>query len=115
VRLLIADDVGIGKTIEGSLPQDASPARRRGRAGAAREPVVDAEVVIAVEDPLFPENTGPWWLRVTGGKASVERTDAEASRPIPIGVLSSMFADDPAVPALARSFDGPDPWCPFFF
>jgi predicted acetyltransferase len=94
-------------------------------------PQVDAEALFAVEDPMFPENAGPWSLRVAGGKASVERVETAAPRPIPIGVLSSMFtghlrapdavrlgfldADDPAVPAFSRSFDGPDPWCPFFF
>lgn len=94
-------------------------------------PPIDAEAVFAVEDPMFPENAGPWSLRVTGGKASVERVETAVARPIPIGALSSMFtgylrpadavrlgyldADDAAVPALARSFDGPDPWCPFFF
>jgi len=65
------------------------------------------------------------------GRRGYQPVDAGASRPIPIGVLSSMFtgylrapdaarlgsldADYPAVPALASSFDGPDPWCPFFF
>jgi hypothetical protein len=50
-----------------------------------REQIVDAEVVVAVEDPQFPENSGPWRLAVRGGEAGVEQ---------------------------AR---GADPWCPFSF
>ena len=97
-------------------------------------PVTDADAVIAVDDPLYPENAGPWALSVRGGEATVEpavASDAVASRPIPIGTFSSMFTgflrvpdavrlgvldrDDPAVPALVQLLSGPDPWDPFFF
>ena len=94
-------------------------------------PAIDAEAVIAVEDPMFPENAGPWKLSVRGGEASVEPAAGEAPRPIPIGALSSMFsgylrvsdavrlgllaAEDPAVPALGQLLAGPDPWSPIFF
>ena len=94
-------------------------------------PPVDADIVIAVEDPQFPENAGPWRLAVRAGKASVEpAADADVPR-LPIGILSSVFSgylrvpdavrlghldrNDPAVPVLERLFAGPDPWCPFFF
>lgn len=94
-------------------------------------PAVDAEVVVVVEDPQFPENAGPWRLVVRGGDASVEPAPGAATRPLPIGVISSMFSgflrvhdavrmgymdrNDPAVPALQQLLAGADPWCPFFF
>jgi predicted acetyltransferase len=94
-------------------------------------PGVDAEVVVGVADPQFPENAGPWRLVVRAGEASVEPAkDAEVPR-LPIGLLSSLFSgflrvpdavrmgylarNDPAVPALQRLLSGADPWCPFFF
>ncbi len=95
-------------------------------------PAIDAEAVIAVEDPQFPENAGPWRLVVRGGEASVEPAPGAEARPPPIGVISSMFSrvpsgprrhsgwaimdrNDPAVPALGQLLAGADPWCPFFF
>ncbi len=94
-------------------------------------PAIDAEATFAVDDPMYPDNAGGWRLTVSGGAASVERVDDHDRRPLPIGVVSSMFsgylrahdaarlghldADDPAVDALAAAFDGPDPWTPFFF
>lgn len=94
-------------------------------------PTIDAEATFAVDDPMYPDNAGGWRLSVSGGAASVERVDNHGRRPLPIGVVSSMFsgylrahdaarlghldADDPAVDALAAAFDGPDPWTPFFF
>jgi hypothetical protein len=93
-------------------------------------PAIDAEVTFAVEDPMFPDNAGPWRVRIDGGRAEVTPADA-ATRPVAIGTLSSMFsgylrahdavrlgvldADDPAVPVFSALFAGPDPWCPFFF
>jgi predicted acetyltransferase len=93
-------------------------------------PAIDAEVTFAVEDPMFPDNAGPWRVRIDGGRAEVTPADA-ATRPVAIGTLSSMFsgylrahdavrlglldADDPAVPVFSDLFAGPDPWCPFFF
>ena len=96
-------------------------------------PPVDADVTFGVDDPRYPANAGPWRLSVRDGVATIAPdTDADrARRPIPVGALSSMFtgylradgavtvgaldADDPAVPAFARLFTGPDPWSPFFF
>jgi predicted acetyltransferase len=94
-------------------------------------PATDAEAVFAVDDALFPDNAGPWLLRVEGGRATVTRHDGDHPKVVPIGVLSSMFtgylrpadavrlgalaAADPAVEAFGRLFSGPDPWCPFFF
>ena len=94
-------------------------------------PGIDAEAVIAVADPMFPENAGPWRITVRDGAAEVTPAPSTGPRPIPIGMLSSMFtgylrlpdavrlghldAEDPAVDALSRMLDGPDPWLPFFF
>lgn len=92
----------------------------------------DAEVVLSVQDDLFPDNAGPWRLTVRGGRAEVTREPGDPGvRPIPIGALSAMFAgalrpwnavalglmdrDDPAVGALAILFEGPDPWAGLFF
>ena len=93
-------------------------------------PAIDADVTFAVDDPMFPDNTGPWRVRVDGGRATVDPAE-RAHRPIAISVLSSMFsgylrpqdavrlgaldADDPAVGVLSDLLAGPDPWCPFFF
>ena len=94
-------------------------------------PPIDADVTVAVDDPAFPENAGPWQLVVRGGEASVEPAPAAQVRALPIGILSALFTgfltvpdavrldhlrrDDPAVPGLHQLLAGPDPWCPFFF
>jgi predicted acetyltransferase len=94
-------------------------------------PPVDAEAIIAVADPLFPENAGPWRITVKDGTAEVAPEPAASPRRIPIGALSALFtgylrlpdsvrlgyldADDPAVDGLSRMLQGPDPWFPFFF
>ena len=95
-------------------------------------PAIDAEAVFSVEDPLFPDNAGPWRLRVERGTATMAREDAgPAGRPIAIGALSSMFsgylrpadavrlglltADDPTLSAFTALLAGHDPWSPFFF
>ncbi|MBA3690537.1 MAG: GNAT family N-acetyltransferase [Actinobacteria bacterium] len=100
--------------------------RARGWPAGAR-----AQVVFAVEDPMFPENAGPWRLSVADGKAEVARVDGGDLKPIAIGTLSAMFSghlrphdavrvglmdvDDPAVGSFATLFAGPDPWTGFFF
>jgi predicted acetyltransferase len=94
-------------------------------------PEVVGECVIAVDDPLFPENDGPFRIEAYGGKVAVSRADAPAGRPIPIGLLSALFTghlapadlvrlggaaqDDPALPVLGRLFAGAPPWSPDFF
>jgi Sterol carrier protein domain/Acetyltransferase (GNAT) domain len=93
-------------------------------------PPIDADVVFAVDDPLFDDNRGPWRLTVRSGAATLERADADVE-PIAIGTLSSMFsgylrapdaarlgrlrAGNQTVEAFTALFAGPDPWCPFFF
>jgi predicted acetyltransferase len=92
---------------------------------------VDAEAVFAVDDPMFPENAGPWRVVLKEGSAEVLPDTTSDLRPVPIGALSAMFsgylragdavrlgyldADDPAVAALDLMLGGPHPWCPFFF
>jgi predicted acetyltransferase len=94
-------------------------------------PSEDGSCTIAVDDPLFPQNAGPWRIEAERGKVAVVAADGPSGRAVPIGALSSMFsgylrpadavrlghlvADDPAVDLLSRLFAGPDPWCPFFF
>jgi predicted acetyltransferase len=94
-------------------------------------PSVEVDVAMAVDDPRYPDNGGPWRIELRHGDAAVTEAPAHDRRPIPIGVLSSMFsgylsprdaarlghldADDPAIDGLAAMFAGPDPWCPFFF
>jgi predicted acetyltransferase len=94
-------------------------------------PRIDADATIAVDDPRYPENGGPWQIEVRGGLASVTPAPSHQGRPVPIGVLSSMFsgylapqaavrlgymdAEDPALVGLAAMFAGPAPWSPFFF
>jgi predicted acetyltransferase len=94
-------------------------------------PPIDAEVVVAVHDPAFPENAGPWRLIVRAGEAQVEPAPDARVAAMPIGILSTLFTgfltvpdavrlgylrrDDPAVPGLQQLLAGPDPWCPFFF
>jgi len=98
-------------------------------------PGIDANAIFAVDDPMFPDNAGPWRLSVSDGEATVDPVSpaeaARSPRPIPIGAFSSMFTgflrvadavrlgildrDDSATPAFARLLSGPDPWSPFFF
>ena len=83
-------------------------------------PAIDAEVVFAVDDALFPDNAGPWRLRVERGAATMSREAAgHGGSPIAIGALSSMFsgylhpadaarlgllaADDPAARGVLRA------------
>jgi predicted acetyltransferase len=93
-------------------------------------PAVSTEATIAVEDPWFPHNAGPWRIEVHEGTATVTRA-ATAPRPIPVGALSALFsgylrvhdavrlgyldAGDPSVQGLTAMLAGPDPWCPLFF
>jgi predicted acetyltransferase len=100
--------------------------RGRGWPAGAR-----ADAAFAVDDPMFPENAGPWRLSVADGEAEVARADGVDAKPLTIGALSAMFSgylrphdavrvglmdvDDPAVESFATLFAGPDPWSAFFF
>jgi predicted acetyltransferase len=94
-------------------------------------PPVSGEMVLAVEDPLFPENRGPWRVVAEGGVMSVSPAGAGADRvrPISIGTLSCLYSgflsaydalglglvDEAEAPGLARLFGGPAPWMHDFF
>jgi len=95
-------------------------------------PPISGDVVLAVEDGLFPQNRGPWRVKVSEGVASVEPVDIGVAghvHAISIGTLSSLYsgflsARDAATlgliereheQALARLFDGPAPWMHDFF
>lgn len=90
---------------------------------------VSGETVIAVEDPMFEANRGPWRIEADAGKARVTPADAPGSA-ISIGTLSSIYTgflraedavrlgligDEPAARLLDRLFSGPPPWILDFF
>ncbi len=94
-------------------------------------PAIDASAEFRVADPRYDENAGTWRLTLTGGVPVIERIGDAGDGALSIGVLSAMFTGflrprdaarlghldhaDPAVDALGRILDGPDPWSPFFF
>ena len=93
-------------------------------------PPVSEELVLSVEDALFPENRGPWRVVAQDGAVSVEpAAGGDRVRPISIGTLSAIYSgslsaadavtfglvDPAAAPALARLFGGPPPWMHDFF
>jgi predicted acetyltransferase len=94
-------------------------------------PAEDGECTIAVEDPTFTQNAGPWRIRAERGIVTVVPADTAPPQPIPIGALSAMFtgflrpadavrlghlrADEPSVEVFTRLLAGPAPWCPIFF
>jgi len=90
------------------------------------------ELLLAVEDGLYPENSGTWRLSVGPGRAQVTQAEpAAAPAPLPIGLLSALFAglvsardlvalgalegDDPRLATIDGLFGGPVPWMPDFF
>ena len=88
-------------------------------------PGVEAELHLAVEDPRYEENGGPWVLRVSGGEGRVERggdarlrVDVRALAPLFTGFqaprqlsLSCALEGDSDSIALAGAiFAGPSPW-----
>ena len=93
-------------------------------------PPMSSELVLSVEDGLFPENRGPWRVVADGGVVSVSPASGVGGvRPISIGTLSSLYSgflsaadaaafglvDEAAAPGLARLFGGPAPWMYDFF
>ncbi|HTV10752.1 MAG TPA: GNAT family N-acetyltransferase [Acidimicrobiales bacterium] len=90
------------------------------------------EVVIEVEDNLFPGNSGPWLLQVERGEGRATVSAARPPvKPLPIGYFSALFTgfatpwdlvllgaldeDDPRLALLSALFGGPTPWMPDFF
>ena len=95
-------------------------------------PPVSEELVLSVEDGLFPENRGPWRVAADdSGSVSVEPAGGASDRvrPISIGTLSAIYSGSlsaadavtfglvvaEAAPALDRLFGGPAPWMYDFF
>ena len=93
-------------------------------------PLASEELVLSVEDALFPENHGPWRVVAQDGAVSVEpASGADRVRPISIGTLSAIYSgslsaadavtfglvDPEAAGALDRLFGGPAPWMRDFF
>ncbi|HZD78620.1 MAG TPA: GNAT family N-acetyltransferase [Actinomycetota bacterium] len=94
-------------------------------------PPVSGAATIAVEDPTFADNRGPWRIEADAGSVTVTRTRSSDRRPLHIRTLSSLFsgylsahdavhlglleADDPAVALLATLFAGPAPFMLDFF
>lgn len=93
-------------------------------------PLVEGSVTIAVRDPLFPENEGPWRIEVGGGQAKVfpgEQPDATVDVQLLASIWASMHrardaarlgglqATEPAIDALELIFGGPLPWIADFF
>jgi predicted acetyltransferase len=93
-------------------------------------PLIDGSVKIAVRDPLFDENEGPWRIEVGGGQAKVfpaEQADATVDVQALASIWSSMHrardaarigglqASPKAIDALELIFNGPLPWIADFF
>jgi predicted acetyltransferase len=93
-------------------------------------PLIDAAVTIAVRDPLFGDNEGPWRIEVGGGQAKVlpaEQADAAVDVQALASIWSSMHrardaarigglrATPQAIEALEHIFAGPLPWIADFF
>lgn len=94
-------------------------------------PPVRGESTIAVDDPLFADNRGPWRIEADGGSVRVDRVDADAGPPIHVRTLSALYtgflsvrdavrvglldAHHPAIAFLADLFTGPTPFMYDFF
>jgi predicted acetyltransferase len=94
-------------------------------------PRVSGEATVAVDDPQFADNRGPWRIRADAGTVRVTRAEGRERPPVHIRTLSSLFsgylsahdavrlglldADDPAVPLLSALFAGPAPFMLDFF
>lgn len=86
---------------------------------------VEAELHLAVEDPRYEENCGPWVLRVSGGEGRAERggdarlrADIRALAPLFTGFQSpgqlalscELEGDDESIALAGAVFAGPPPW-----
>ncbi|MEM9365637.1 MAG: GNAT family N-acetyltransferase [Planctomycetota bacterium] len=90
---------------------------------------VDEQIQLHVQDPLFPQNSGPWHLSVTGGRAVVKQAthsdsglhlqmSVQALAPLYSGLFSArelsylgwLSGTANAVATADRLFAGPRPW-----
>lgn len=65
-------------------------------------PAIDAEASFTVTDDQLKENTGPWRVRLRGGKASVAKARAASVRVHTCG-LAALYSGFMAPPALRRA------------
>jgi predicted acetyltransferase len=68
----------------------------------ARRYRLDTELVLEIDDALFPENSGRYRLSITDGVATCERTDAAADLVLPIASLGSLYLGGVTASNLAR-------------
>jgi predicted acetyltransferase len=129
LALLLAESRSVERTFQ--FPWMSRLLDVPGALEARGYPEIDGECVIAVDDPLFPENAGPFRIEANAGKVAVSPVEGEAGSPIPVGLLTALFTghlspadlvrlgaaapDHPALPLLGRLFAGPPPWSPDFF
>jgi len=70
---------------------------------AARRYAAPVDVVIEVEDPLLPENSGAWHLTGDQGSASCVRADRPADLRVEIGALGAAYLGDASLATLAAA------------
>jgi predicted acetyltransferase len=91
-------------------------------------PAVEGEATISIDDPLFGENAGPWLVRASAGRVSVQPADERGknSEAVPIGLFSALYTglatpsdlvllgaleqNDARLGFLSALFAGPVPW-----
>lgn len=65
-------------------------------------PAVSAQAEFTVEDPLLPDNRGPWRLSIESGRAKVRRARS-AGVLLHARALAALFSGFASVPALRRT------------
>lgn len=70
---------------------------------SARRYAAPVDLVLAVEDPLIPENTGRWHLNGSPEKATCERTDRPADLAVDLSGLGAAYLGGTALGALAAA------------
>ncbi len=68
----------------------------------ARRYSFDTELVIEIDDAIFPENSGRYAVAIDGGSASCSRTDKAADLSMPVASLGSLFLGGVTASNLAR-------------
>jgi predicted acetyltransferase len=70
---------------------------------AARRYAAPVEVVLGVNDPMLPENTGNWLLTGDQGSASCTRTDRPADLDCDLGALGAAYLGGASLGVLAAA------------
>ncbi|WP_084102915.1 GNAT family N-acetyltransferase [Demequina sp. NBRC 110051] len=63
----------------------------------------DCDVTVAIADPQVPDNAGTWRIRVTGGEATVTRTDDDADLSMSIQELGAAYLGGTSIATLTRA------------